>query len=116
MHFRDGLSANAGGRRGRTIRAQRSAPPPSRTRVGKESLAADITDAVKANAQASESFDRMKEHLALNNVDLKKTPIILGPSLTIDTKAERFTGEFADAANKLLKREYRKPYEIPEQV
>jgi len=85
-------------------------------RCGKEGLAGDITDAVKANPQASESFERMKEHLVLNNVDLKKTPIILGPSLTIDTKAERFTGEFADAANKLLKREYRKPYEIPEQV
>jgi predicted dehydrogenase len=85
-------------------------------RCGKEALAGDVSDAVKANPQASESFERMKEHLVSNNVDLKKTPIILGPSLTIDTKAERFTGEFGDAANKYLKREYRTPYEIPEQV
>lgn len=85
-------------------------------RSGKEALAGDITDAIKANSQASESFDRMKEHLAANNVDLKKTPIILGPNLTMDLKSERFTGEFSDIANKYVKREYRKPYEIPEQV
>jgi hypothetical protein len=85
-------------------------------RCGKESLAGDITDAVKANSQASESFERMKEHLVNNKVDLAKTPIILGPNLTMDPKSERFTGEFSELANKYVKREYRKPYEILEQV
>jgi len=34
----------------------------------------------------------------------------------MDPKSERFTGEFSELANKYVKREYRKPYEIPEQV
>jgi predicted dehydrogenase len=85
-------------------------------RTGREQPAGDITDAIKSNAQASESFDRMKDHLEKNAFDLKSGKIVHGAHLTIDPGAERFTGEFADQANKLLKRDYRKPFEIPENV
>jgi len=60
-----------------------------------------------------EAVDRMIEHLAVkNDVDLKATPLTLGPALTMDPKAETFEGN--TAANKLLTREYRKPFVVPE--
>jgi predicted dehydrogenase len=89
-------------------------------RCGKETPADDVTQAVKANDQAAEAFERMKEHLVNNKVDLQTTPVILGPALAMDPKSERFTGEFADRANKYVNRDgdggYRKPYVVPESV
>ena len=41
---------------------------------------------------------------------------VIGPQLTFDPKAERFTGELAESANKLLRRDYRAPYVVPESV
>ena len=34
-------------------------------------------------------------------------------TLTINSRKERFTGEFSKAANPLLTREYRKPFVVP---
>jgi hypothetical protein len=36
--------------------------------------------------------------------------------LTFDAATEKFTGENSAAANKLITREYRKPFVVPEQV
>ena len=83
--------------------------------VGKEVPPGDVADAVKGNKEAMDSFERLKEHLAANET-APGTKITLGPSLQFDPKAEKFVGDFADAANKFVKRNYRKPYEIPEQV
>jgi predicted dehydrogenase len=85
-------------------------------RAGQDVSAEQVDAQVKSNNQLAESVDRMKEHLAKNEVDLKKTKITLGAPLTIDPKAQRFIGENADAGNKYIKRDYRKPYEIPENV
>jgi len=84
-------------------------------RVGQDHTAGEITDSIKANSQMSESFDRLKDHLAKNGYDANGK-ITLGANLTIDQGAERFTGDHAEAANKLLKRDYRSPFEIPESV
>ena len=56
----------------------------------------------------------MGTHLEANGVDLDKTEASLGVSLTMDPKSERFVG--SDAANKMLTRDYRQPYVVPEQV
>jgi hypothetical protein len=56
----------------------------------------------------------MAEHLAANQVDLRKTPATLGVTLTVDGKAERFTGPDAAAANAMLKRNYRAPFVVPQ--
>ncbi|HEY7117458.1 MAG TPA: Gfo/Idh/MocA family oxidoreductase [Tepidisphaeraceae bacterium] len=85
-------------------------------RTGAEKSAAEITESIKSNSQMAEAFDRMKDHLGKNGFNLDKDKITLGANLTIDPGAERFTGDHAEAANKLLKRDYRKPYEIPESV
>ena len=52
----------------------------------------------------------------LNGVDLKLTPRVLGRWLTMDPQVERFTGEFVEEANKLVRGTYREPFVVPEQV
>ena len=85
-------------------------------RVGSKSSPEQIKETLGSNKEALEAFERFQSHLSANEVDLKKTPPILGPCLKMDCEKEKFTGEFADQANKLLRREYRKPFVVPEQV
>jgi len=56
----------------------------------------------------------MENHLGANRVDLHQTPLVLGPALNLDPKTERFIN--SDPANQLLKRAYRPPFVVPEQV
>jgi predicted dehydrogenase len=85
-------------------------------RTGKEQTAAEISSHIKSNDQMSEAFARMSDHLEKNTFDLKTGKIMHGAHLTIDPKTERATGEHADAANKLIRPTYRKPFEVPETV
>jgi len=39
--------------------------------------------------------------------------LTFGASLTIQDGKERFTGEFSDSANALLRGKYRKPFVVP---
>ena len=52
------------------------------------------------------------EHLVANKVDLD-SKAYFGLNLTLDGKAEVFTGPHADVANPMLTREYRKPFVVP---
>jgi len=83
-------------------------------RLGKTQSPEEIRDAIKDNKDLSEMLGRMEEHLAANKVDLKKTPATLGAALTMDPKTETFSNN--PEANKLLTREYRKPFVVPEKV
>jgi predicted dehydrogenase len=83
-------------------------------RVGQTQPAGAIREQIKANATMSAAFERLSAHLALNGVDLDKTPATLGAALEMDPKTERFTN--SDAANALLTSEYRKPFVVPEKV
>ena len=85
-------------------------------RVGAEAPVGEIKKRIKTDKEAAESFGRFQEHLAVHNIDLKKTPATLGPWLGFDSKTERFTGEFADEANRLVSRKYRRPFIVPENV
>jgi hypothetical protein len=58
----------------------------------------------------------MLEHLAANEVNLEKEPITMGPILTMDPQKEQYVGEFSEMANMFLKRNYREPFVIPENV
>ena len=81
--------------------------------LGKSSPPDQIHHTVMSSAQLTEAYGRMVEHLRANKVELQKTPLTLGVPLLVDAKAERFTGANADAANKLLTREYRAPFTVP---
>lgn len=71
-----------------------------------------IKQAVAADAGASETLDRMLAHLQANAVDLAATPLTLGPVLQFDPKTEKAVGN--EAASKLLTREYREGFVVPE--
>ena len=80
-------------------------------RLGKRQAPGAILEKVKANKEAADSYERMVEHLGKNGVDIAKDHLTLGEFLTMDPKTEKFIGN-ADA-DKLLTREYRKPYVVP---
>jgi len=85
-------------------------------RIGKRTAPGDILDAIKANKDMVEVYDRFTAHLAANEVDLEQTPATLGPVLTMDSETERFTGDFSTEANMLLTRNYRRPFVVPERI
>ncbi len=82
--------------------------------LGKKRSPEQIREGVKANKDLAEALGRMEEHLAANNVDLKKTPATLGVVLKMDPQTERFLGN--RKANKMLTRDYRKPFVVPAKV
>jgi hypothetical protein len=82
--------------------------------LGKTQSPDEIREAVKSNKVLAEALGRMEEHLAANNVDLKKTPATLGAALKMNPQTERFSGN--RKANKLLTRDYRKPFVVPAKV
>jgi predicted dehydrogenase len=63
---------------------------------------------------ADESTTRMMEHLKENKVDLVSLNLKVGRRLKLDPKTETFAGD-ADA-NRLLTREYRKGFVVPEKA
>ncbi|MCB1278264.1 Gfo/Idh/MocA family oxidoreductase [Prosthecobacter sp.] len=83
-------------------------------RLGQKEKPEEIMEKIKGDTFAADTFERMKEHLAKNEVDLNKDMLTLGPVLKMDGKAERFTGN--DDANAMLKDKYREPFVVPDVV
>lgn len=81
-------------------------------RVGKEASIADITAKIGGNALFAETFQRMITHLTDNKIDIASINPVLGASLTFDPVKEIYTGENADAANKLNMESYREGFTI----
>ena len=85
-------------------------------RIGQVSSNEQIREVIQGDKDSLEAYERFKVHLAANGVDLKKTPPVLGPWLEMDSKKEKFVGKFKTQANMFLKRNYRKPFVVPERV
>ncbi len=85
-------------------------------RVGADSNPNEIAEQLKGNDHAMETFERFKEHMAANEVDLAQFKPTLGAALQIDREKEVFTGPNADAANKHLSRDYREEFGLTEKV
>ena len=89
-------------------------------RLGQLSLPEEIQEAIKDEPQAAGAFERFREHLFTNWVDISKTRAVLGPWLQMDTRKERFVGDdrfgITRWANGLLKRDYREGFVVPEKV
>ena len=85
-------------------------------RLGQEASRETILERMGGSKDLVEAFERFQDHLLLNGVDVKTTPRVIGPWLTMDPKRERFTGEFADEANRLVRGTYREPFVVPAQV
>ena len=85
-------------------------------RLGQTASRAEILDRIGDNRDVAETFERVQDHLLLNGADVKLTPRTLGRWLTMDPQAERFTGQFAEEANRLVRGTYREPFVVPERV
>jgi predicted dehydrogenase len=85
-------------------------------RLGKAAPGAETAERIRGHKELLASYERFQAHLAANGIDLAKTPAALGPMLTMDNDSERFAGEFSQDANKLVSREYRAPFVVPEKV
>jgi predicted dehydrogenase len=84
-------------------------------RLGKKMSVEDARKTID-NEYVMDSFERMLEHLKVNEVDLEKEPITMGPMLTMDPDMEKFVGEYSEMANMYIKRNYREPFVVPDQV
>jgi len=62
--------------------------------------------------EGNEAFSRTRKHLTDNGVDLSKTQLRVGRTLSFDPAKEKFVND--PEADKLLTREYRKPFVVPE--
>jgi len=82
--------------------------------IGRAANEGELREKIRGNAPLAEAYGRMVEHLAVNQVDLAKTPLTLGAPLTLDPARECFTGENAAPANALLTRQYRAPFTVPQ--
>ncbi len=82
--------------------------------LGRKVSADELAAAIKNEKEVADAVGRMEEHLSANLVNMKQTQFTLGPVLNFDTRTERFTDNAA--ANKLVSRDYRKPFVIPEKV
>lgn len=85
-------------------------------RLGREVSNSEIRERIKGFPELDESFERFDNHLYANRIDLRKTPVTLGPMLTLDPVGEKFTGDFSEEANRLVKPTYRKPFIITEKI
>lgn len=82
-------------------------------RVGAKRTVDELRSSLKGHEDALNTLGSVLAQLEYNKVDLSKTPLIVGPKLTYDNRAERFTGAYADKANQYLRFETRKEFVIP---
>jgi hypothetical protein len=89
-------------------------------RVGKEMKQAELQEMFKTDKVAQECWERFQKHVNANETDPAKWQPTVGPWLTFDPEAEKFTGAFADAANKFIKGprdgKYREPFVVPDKI
>ena len=83
-------------------------------RLGRQTPPEAIRSSIEGNGELTDAFERCREYLRENGVDLGATLATLGPWVTFDPKEEQFVREFAGEANKLARRTYRKPFVVPE--
>ncbi len=85
-------------------------------RLGRETPRARIKDVAQGQPELNDAFDRFGAHLDANEIDVNRTSAVLGASLTMDPRQERFVGAFSERANELVRREPREGFAIPETV
>ncbi|HEX5105209.1 MAG TPA: Gfo/Idh/MocA family oxidoreductase [Pirellulaceae bacterium] len=85
-------------------------------RLGKQGTYDKARGAIGDNKEVVASLERIRDNTKAVGVPIDKTVYTIGPVLTFDPASEKFTGERADEANKLITRQYRPPFIVPESV
>jgi predicted dehydrogenase len=68
-------------------------------------------EGLKVHDNVAETFERTRQHLVENDVDLEKSKLTLGTLLQLEPDKERFLDH--PKANALLTRDYRHPFVVP---
>jgi hypothetical protein len=85
-------------------------------RLGKRSSPDAIRESIRSNGEFADAFERCRDHLRANGVDVSLDQAHLGPWVTFDPAQGRFVGDFAEQANQLSQRAYRKPFAVPTEI
>jgi predicted dehydrogenase len=85
-------------------------------RLGTQGTYDKARGAIGSNQEVVGTLERIRDNCKAVGLPIDKTVYTIGPTLTFDPAAERFTGERADEANAFVSREYRKPYVVPQTV
>lgn len=83
-------------------------------RIGRQAAPQVIQEMIRGSRELPDAFERCREHLRSNGVDLTAAPAVAGPWVTLDPVQECFVGEVADQANEVSRRAYRAPFVVPE--
>ena len=98
-----------------TYLGEKREPGPSMSSAGERGAHfANFLDAVKSRKHADLHCDVEEGHLSAALCHLANISYRTNRKLKFDAKSERFPGD--DEANKLLKRDYREPFVVPENV
>jgi hypothetical protein len=84
--------------------------------VGKCKPNNEIRQAIRSDAELTESFERLIDHLFANRLGIHKELLSLGSMLIMDPDKEKFTGPMSKEANRLISRRYRKPFIVSDNV
>jgi len=82
-------------------------------RLGKTAKWGELPDEFGDNDVVEETYANLENNLKDFNIPLDGLKYKQGRVLNFDPKTEKFTGPGAEEANKLLTRDYRKPFQIP---
>jgi predicted dehydrogenase len=82
-------------------------------RLGKAMSNDEIRERLSSDKAGQETFADFVANLEANKIDLAAEKCIVGPWLEFDPKSEKFTGQFAEEANKLAQDEYAGGFELP---
>ncbi|MHC4369504.1 MAG: gfo/Idh/MocA family oxidoreductase, partial [Planctomycetota bacterium] len=92
-------------------------------RLGADAGRKEILEKIGDRQLARETFERIEKHLAANEIDLNRTPMKLGPWLTIDGQSDTIThcdgkkaGPTIAKARELERGSYRKPFAPGESI
>ena len=86
-------------------------------RTGAPTAPGDLTELVGENAAMQEVVERFTHQLDLLGVDCAQDTWHAGPRLTFDPQSEQFeSAPKLEDANRLLKRDYRKPFVVRDTV
>jgi len=83
-------------------------------RIGRQASPQVIQEMIRGSHELSDAFERCRQHLQSNGVDLAAAQAVAGPWVTLDPVQERFVGQLADQANEVSRRAYREPFVVPE--
>lgn len=83
-------------------------------RLGKAVSVDEVKERFKNDAAGLETFEHFVQNLVDNKIDLNVDKVSAGPWLEFDPVTEKFTGEFAEEANKLATENYVDEFKLPE--